>query len=279
MLAGLSGCIIRPRAKRVVQLFMAGGASHVDTFDYKPRLLKRARREMGFRREGRALPGRPRGDVLLPLELGPHGECGKMLERHRGALGRVRRRHGLHPLMVGKTGVHSQATYLQATGFRACRAFPAWAAWVSYGLGCQREPADVRRPARSSRLRVQRPEELGAGFLPAQHQGTILCPGPANPIADLFPPAGHVSTASETDDPCWPNSTASTAAARPGDSRLDARIRSYELAARMQLSRPGGPRPLGEPAHVLKMYGLDETRALPTEINAQRKRSISAASA
>ncbi len=73
--------------------------------------------------------------------------------------------------MVGKTGVHSQATYLQATGFQR-PGFPGMGSWISYGLGLdQRELADLRRLARSSRLRQQRTQELGLRVFARQFAG------------------------------------------------------------------------------------------------------------
>src|SRR5262249_43924302 len=97
------------------------------------------------------------------------------------------------------------------------------------------------------------------GFLPAEHQGTMIRPGAKSPIADLFPPSGGFVTP-ESD-----RSARDTLAKlnrrheseRPGDSRLDARIRSYELAARMQLSAPEVLDSSKEPEHVLRLYGLD----------------------
>ena len=109
---------------------------------------------------------------------------------------------------------------------------------------------------------------------PRSTRGRCLRPGTANPIADLHPPAGHRQPRpSRPDDPALSeSSTANTLATRPGDSRLEARIRSYELAARMQLSAPEALDISGEPKHVLKMYGLDDAPAtFPAEINAQEE--------
>ena len=80
-----------PRAKRVVQLFMAGAASHIDLFDYKPELIKRHGQPSDFGEHVEAFQD-GLGPWLRPVwEFKPYGQCGKMLERGRGTAGRVRR--------------------------------------------------------------------------------------------------------------------------------------------------------------------------------------------
>jgi hypothetical protein len=111
-----------------------------------------------------------------------------------------------------------------------------------------------------------------SAFLPAQHQGTMIQLGAENPIADLFPAKqGAFVTRDASADAIDVLNRLNRAHAgeRPGDSRLDARIRSYELAARMQLTAPEALDLSREPAHVLKLYGLDHgMKTWPKEINA-----------
>ena len=103
------------------------------------------------------------------------------------------------------------------------------------------------------------PKNWSSAFLPAAHQGTTLFPGRANPIADLHPPKGSfVNPESETDtQSLLAKFNRRHAATRATDSRLDARIKSYELAARMQLSAPEALDISGEPSHIKRLYGLD----------------------
>ncbi len=175
--------------------------------------------------------------------------------------------------MIGKTGVHSQGTYLQATGFDT-PGFPGAGAWVSYALGSANEnlPTFVVLPDHRG-FASNGPKNWGAGFLPAQHQGTILRPGTVNPIADLHAPAGHENKLlRDRTIRLLGELNREHEATRPGDSRLEARIRSYELAARMQLSAPEALDISGEPKHVLAMYGLDDPPArFPAKINAQEE--------
>jgi hypothetical protein len=261
------------KAKRVVQLFMAGGASHIDTFDYKP-LLRRHHGEKWDPGEKVELFQDGLGATFCsPWKWARYGECGKALSDIVAPLGACVDELAFIHSMVGKTGVHSQGTYLQATGFDT-PGFPGAGAWVSYALGSANEnlPTFVVLPDHRG-FASNGPKNWGAGFLPAEHQGTILRPGTVNPIADLHAPAGHESAVlRDRTIRLLGELNREHETTRPGDSRLEARIRSYELAARMQLSAPEALDISGEPKHVLAMYGLDEPRAtFPAEINAQEE--------
>ncbi|OYW15836.1 MAG: sulfatase, partial [Planctomycetales bacterium 12-60-4] len=173
--------------------------------------------------------------------------------------------------VVGKTGVHSTATLLQTTGFQL-PGFPSMGAWVSYGLGSMNDdlPTFVVLPDHRG-FPSNGQKNWDSAFLPAQNQGTIIRPGAATPIEDLYAARNDFVTAAG--DAAALASLQSLnrrhATARSGDSRLEARIRSYELAARMQLAAPEALDIEGEPAHILKMYGLDHGDVTwPTEINA-----------
>jgi hypothetical protein len=249
-----------PRAKRVVQLFMAGAASHIDLFDYKPELVKHHGEASGFGEHVEAFQD-GLGPWLRPLwEFKPYGNCGKLLSDVVSALGSCVDEIAFIHNMVGKTGVHSQATYLQATGFQS-PGFPGMGCWISYGLGSLNEnlPTFVVLPDHRG-FASNGPKNWDSAFLPAQHQGTIIYPGRPRPIADLFPSrmSDYISRESEADTQrTLAALNRDHAAARQGDDRLDARIRSYELAARMQLAAPEALDISKEPKHILKLYGLD----------------------
>jgi hypothetical protein len=105
------------------------------------------------------------------------------------------------------------------------------------------------------------PGNWTAGFLPATHQGTMIRPASANPIADLFPPASakFIDSKSETAGlAVLGELNRAHEAARPGDSQLEARIRSYELAARLQTSAPEVLDLANENARTLEEYGLND---------------------
>jgi hypothetical protein len=262
----------KPRAKRVVQLFMAGAASHIDLFDYKPDLIKQDGKPSNFGEHVEAFQD-GLGPWLRPLwDFKPYGGCGKLLSDVVSALGPCVDDIAFVHNMVGKTGVHSQATYLQATGFQS-PGFPGMGCWVSYGLGSTNEnlPTFVVLPDHRG-FASNGPKNWDSAFLPAQHQGTIIYPGRPLPIADLFPgkKADFINRQSEADtQSVLAALNRQHAATREGDGRLDARIRSYELAARMQLAAPEALDISKEPAHILKLYGLDHgVQTFDKEINA-----------
>ncbi|MBM4095892.1 MAG: DUF1501 domain-containing protein [Planctomycetes bacterium] len=270
--AGVSAPHHAPRAKRVVHLFMAGGASQVDLFDHKPELIKRDGQPSDFGEKVEAFQN-GLGPWLRPQwAFKAHGQCGKMLSETVAPLGAVVDDIAFIHNMSGKTGIHSQATYLQSTGFQN-PGFPGMGAWVSYGLGSLNSnlPAFVVMPDHRG-YASNGPKNWDSAFLPAQHQGTILKPESKNPITDLFPgkygdflgggaDAAGLGTLSRLN--------MSHAAERPGDGRLEARIASYELAARMQLAAPEALDFSRETPEVLRLYGLDHGRAsFDREINA-----------
>jgi Protein of unknown function (DUF1501) len=261
----------KPKAKRVVQLFMAGGASHIDLFDFKPELVKRHGQESDFGEHVEAFQN-GLGPWLKPIwEFKPYGKCAKLLSEVVAPLGDVVDEIAFVHNMVGKTGVHSQGTLLQTTGFNR-PGFPGMGCWVSYGLGSLNEnlPTFVVLPDHRG-LASNGTKNWDSAFLPSQHQGTVIYPGSATPIADLFPPKGAGFVTKDGDAAgieALGRLNRKHAADRPGDERLEARIRSYELAAKMQLAAPEALDVSKEPAHVLKLYGLDHGKSsFDKEIN------------
>ncbi len=230
-----------PKAKRVVQLFMAGGASHIDLFDYKPELIKQDGKPSQFGEHVEAFQN-GLGPWLRPIwEFKPYGKSGKMLSEVVRPLGDVVDQIAFVHNMIGKTGVHSQGTLLQTTGFNR-PGFPGMGCWVSYGLGSMNEnlPAFVVLPDHRG-LASNGTKNWDSAFLPAQHQGAVIYPGSKTPIEDLFPDE-RFKFVTRTSDKAGIDVLAhlnrAHAQARPGDERLDARIKNYELAARMQLAAP-----------------------------------------
>ncbi len=260
-----------PKAKRVVQLFMGGAASHIDLFDFKPELVKRDGQKSDFGEHVEPFQD-GLGPWLKPIwEFKPYGHCGKLLSEVVSPLGAVVDDIAFVHNMVGKTGVHSQATYLQATGFQV-PGFPGMGCWVSYGLGSMNEnlPAFVVLPDHRG-FASNGPKNWDASFLPPQHTGTIIYPGQKNPIVDLFPDqrAGFLTSQSEAAaHELMTRLNRDHAAAREGDDRLEGRIRSYELAAKMQLAAPEALDISKEPSYIRKLYGLDHGQtSFPAEIN------------
>ena len=259
-----------PRAKRVIQLFMAGAASHVDLFDHKPALEKHHGQKSDFGEHVEAFQNGLGPWMRSPFTFRPYGECGKMLSDPVRALGRCADEMAFIHSMVGKTGVHSQATLLQATGFQR-PGFPGAGAWVSYALGseCDNLPSFVVLPDHRG-FASNGPKNWDTAFLPARYQGTIIRPGLRNPIADLrADPKSFVTGEGDREGLALLKTlNQKHQQAIQGDSRLEARIRSYELAAQLQLAAPEALDISGESKHVLKLYGLDTPRnSFPAKIN------------
>jgi hypothetical protein len=269
---GMPGLHHPPKAKRVVQLFMAGTASHIDLFDYKPELIKHDGKPSDFGEPVEAFQN-GLGPWLRPQwEFKPYGECGKMLSEPVAALGDCVDEMAFVHNVVGKTGVHSQATYLQATGFQL-PGFPGMGSWVSYGLGSLNDdlPTFVVLPDHRG-FASNGPKNWDSAFLPSQHSGTMIFPERENPITDLYPDkrGTFIGPASEAAaHELMKRLNREHAESRAADGRLDSRIRSYELAAKMQLAAPEALDISQEPEHILKLYGLDHGKqTFESEINA-----------
>ena len=262
-----------PRAKRVIQLFMAGAASHIDMFDHKPELIKRHGKESDFGEHVEAFQNGLGPWMKSPFAFKRYGRCGKLLSEIVEPLGEVVDDISFVHNMVGKTGVHSQATYLQSTGFQL-PGFPGAGSWVSYALGSENEdlPAFVVLPDHRG-FASNGPKNWGSAFLPTHTQGTTIFPQRSNPIEDLHPQANFVTKESHGEGINLINQlNRMHQQKRPLDPRLDSRIRSYELAARLQLSATDALDLSNEPDHILKMYGLENPKKeYPKEINPEEE--------
>lgn len=264
-----------PRARRVVQLFMAGAASHVDTFDYKPLLIQRHGDKWDVGEKVELFQSEPGSVFASPWGWKQYGGCGKWLNDIVAPLGNVVDEMAFVHNLVGKTGVHSQATYLQATGFQL-PGFPGMGTWVSYGLGSMNQnlPTFVVLPDHRG-YASNGPKNWDSAFLPPNHSGTIIFPGRETPIADLFPhkKGDYITAKSEAaTQELLARLNEQHSAPRAEDARLEARIRSYELAARLQMTAPEVLDISKEPEYILDLYGIDRTtKHWPSEINAREE--------
>lgn len=249
-----------PRARAVIQLFMSGAASQCDMFDYKPRLIERAGDPFDPG-EGVALFQSSAGVVMpSPWAWKQHGECGKWMSDLVPHLATCVDKIAFVPSMVAKSNVHGPATFMQASGF-VQPGFPSVGAWLSYGLGSRNHnlPTFVSLPD-SRGYAPNGPKNWSAGFLPAIHQGTTVYAGRPEPIPNLYPPTDSFVDA-EMDSAAFDllaQLDGEHRDARPGDSRLDARIHSYELAARLQTSAVEALDLGTETRATRDLYGVDE---------------------
>jgi len=251
----------RAKAKRVVQLFMSGAASQCDTFDYKPELIRRTGQKFDPGGKVELFQSDPGACMKSPWDWKQHGQCGKWISELVPHIGSCADDITFLHSMMSKSNVHGAATFMQNTGF-VLPGFPSIGSWISYGLGNLTDdlPTFVTLPDPRG-FAPNGPGNWTAGFLPATHQGTIIGVGKPNPIYDLFPPgsAGFINPQSETaTQNLLKELNREHLAGHPGDSRLDARIASYELAAKLQSSAPEVLEISKESEATKKLYGLDE---------------------
>jgi hypothetical protein len=248
------------RAKRVIQIFCPGGLSHIDTFDHKPELVRRAGTPFDPDGKLQFFASKPGNCQPSFWKFRQHGKSGlwmsDLFPRLAGCIDDMAFIYS----MQSKTALHGPGCFFMNTGF-TLPGFPSMGAWVTYGLGSETEnlPAFVVLPDPRG-LPPGGPINWGAGFLPAVHQGTTMTVKEGEqPITDLFPPEGTAGP--ETDRAglgFLRTLNARHRAMREGNTELDARISAYELAARLQLSAPEATDLKGESAATQKLYGLDD---------------------
>ncbi len=253
-----------PRVRRVIQLFMNGGASQMDTFDYKPELERRHGQKFdpgdGSRVE--AATSEPGTVMKSPFPFRQYGQSGRWVSSVFPHLAQRVDDMAFLMAIASRTNVHGPASFLMNTGF-LLPGFPCLGAWVSYALGNEADnlPTFVVLPDPRGLPYNQR-GNFSAGFLPVTHAGTIIAAGAREPIPFLRAPetARYVTETGEKDGlDLLRRMNQRHQAHIPDDSRLEARIQSYELAARMQLAAPEVFNLSSESAATRQLYGIDGT--------------------
>jgi hypothetical protein len=247
------------RARNVIFLFMAGGPSHLETFDPKPEL----RRLAGERLPESFGPVATRRSVDRNRLLAPHatfrkhGEAGIEVSEWLPNLARrvddLCILRGCH----GDSVTHPESVYLMNTG-SILMGRPSLGAWVAYGLGTENQnmPAYVVLPDPNGWVKGGAPA-WGNGYLPATFQGTLLRGGTA-PILHLNPPPGIGPGQQRQTLDLINRLNREHLRDRADDSELSARIAAYELAFRMQTHAPGVVDINRESAATRRLYGIDQ---------------------
>jgi hypothetical protein len=245
------------KAKRVVHICLCGGLSHLDSFDYKPELIKQHGKPLGASEKPETFFGQigllrkpdfafqQRGQSGLWIsDLFPHLAC------EADTLTVIRS-------MAADSANHTPATFQENTGFRL-NGYPTLGAWLAYGLGSLADdlPAYVVLPDTRG-LPAGSTINWSSGFLPARHQG-VAFHTKGSPIDDLVParplPAGQDAEARAL----LATLNRQHAETLPGQDLLEARMRGYELAARMQLAVPKVVDLNSETVAIHKLYGTDQ---------------------
>lgn len=248
------------RAEHVIQIFLGGGLSHIDSFDPKPEL---------DRLHGEELPDSfGKADVFFGkvgrlhrahYEFHRRGESGLWVSDLFPAIAEVADRLTVIRSMVAETANHIPGIFQANTGFRQM-GFPAMGAWLSYGLGSLNEdlPSFVVLPdSRGIPNAAGGNFNWTAGFLPAEHQGVAFDTRGAAPIRVLNPVAGVSPEQQAARRQLAAELNRIHAEEHAAADPLVARIRAYELAARMQRAIPEATRLEEETAETRELYGLD----------------------
>ncbi len=252
-----------PKAKRVIQLFMNGGASQMDLFDYKPELVKRHGQpfDPGTGEHVEAATSAPGTVLKPPFELRQCGQSGRWVSSLLPHFSECVDDVAFLMAMTSRTNVHGPGSYLMNTGF-LLPGFPCLGAWVSYALGRLTDnlPTFVVLPD-SRGLPYNQKGNFTAGFLPVAHQGTIINAGAPEPIAHLRAPAEarYITPDAEREGhDLLQKMNRAHLAANDGDTRLDGRIEAYELAAKMQLGAAAVFDISEESESTRQLYGIGQ---------------------
>jgi len=248
---------LKPKAKRAIHIFCCGGLSQVDTFDYKPELEKH---------HGKPLGGDEKPDVFFgkvgllrksDWEFKQRGQSGLWVSDLFPHLAEQADRLTVINSMFAETSNHTPATFQANSGFRL-NGFPVLGSWLSYGLGAETDelPAyvvlpDVRGVPAGGSI------NWSQGFLPARHQGvTLKATGTA--IHDLFPAQPIEAKTEEASRELLAAMNRQHMADRGASDVLSARMKSYEMAAKMQLAVPEVTALDRETQATQDMYGLGQ---------------------
>lgn len=243
------------KAKNVIVIFCAGAVSQLETWDYKPELIKW---------DNQPLPGGPAvtfqgpaGNLARPqYGFRQRGKTGKWVSDLIPHLAELTDDIAFIHSLTSKSNTHGPAENFLSTGFNL-DGFPSLGSWATYALGSESQelPSYVAIPDPRG-VPQNGMNNWGPGFLPAAFQGTTM--SSKSPVRHLTAP-GISPQADQAARSLLQQMNARHLEQHPGDGKLAARIASYELAARMQLSVPEISDISTEPAHILKSYGADDT--------------------
>jgi len=248
-----------PKAKAVIFLFMYGGPSHIDTFDYKPNMVGMDGKTVEVKTFGRG-GHRNQGRIVEPRwKFKQYGQCGKWVsDLFPHVAEHVDKIAFLHS-MTADSPIHGSAMLMMNSG-KILSGSPALGSWVTYGLGSENEnlPGFVVMLDPTGGP-ISGAKNWSSGFMPATYQGTVFRSEGA-PILDLRPrenmPAGLQRRLIDSIQ----SANQRHLVDRPHDSDLAARIASYELAYQMQTSAPEAVDLSQEDEATLKLYGMDQPR-------------------
>ncbi len=247
------------KAKSVIFLFMYGGPSHVDTFDYKPDMYAMDGKTIQVKTFGRG-GKKNEGRIVGPKwKFKPYGECGKMVSDLFPNLGTCVDDIAFLHSMYAESPIHGSAMLMMNSG-RILSGHPCLGTWVTYGLGTENEdlPGFVVMLDKTGGP-ISGPKNWSSGYMPAAYQGTVIRAS-GIPIHDLGMPEGTDPAARRMLLDRLREKNQDHLSHRGDNSELAARIASYELAYKMQASAPEAVDFSRESKETLELYGIDGSR-------------------
>jgi hypothetical protein len=247
------------KAKSVIWLFMNGGQSQVDTWDYKPELEKRDGKSLeGFDNNTGFFPGEVGGLMKSPFKFAQHGQSGTWVpEIFPNIAQHVDDMAFIHSCFT-ETNNHSPALFQANTGMSRM-GFPCVGSWITYGLGSESQSLPgfvVMCDTLGRGLPKGNATNWGAGFLPGVYQGTFLN-AQGDPINNLSR-LGHMNDKEQRRQlDLLAKLNKRHQEQNAAEAELAARIESFELAYRMQMAAPEAFDISQEPAHIQQQYGID----------------------
>ena len=246
----------KAKANKVLVIFCSGACSQLDTFDFKPELIKRHGQQLPGGKKLKTFQGDQGNLTKSPWEFKPRGQSGKMISELVPNLGELADEMCFIHSLTGKTNTHGPGENFMSTGY-TLDGFPSMGAWVTWALGSENDelPAYVAIPDPRGTPQSSI-NNWGPGFLPAAFQGTDF--NASKPLRNLARPNGISAKTDQATRSFLQRLNKKHLKKFPGDTELAARISSYELAARMQLSVPEVSDLSTEKTSTLKMYGADD---------------------
>lgn len=245
-----------PAATACIFLYMYGGPSQMDTFDYKPEMYGRDNQTVEVKTFGRA-GHRNQGRIVEPrYKFKPYGECGKPISDLFPNLGQCADDIAFIHSMTADSPIHGSAMLMMNSG-KIISGSPCLGSWLNYGLGTVNENLPgfvVMLDPRGGPISGSK--NWSAGYMPASYQATVMR-SQGNPILDLVPPESLGRDAQRSLLDALRTANEEHLASRSGYSDLSARIASYELAYNMQAHAPEAVDLSEETAATQKLYGLD----------------------
>lgn len=253
---------ITPRAKRVIWLFINGGPSHMDTWEYKPALEKYHGKELEGFDKFTGFFSREVGAIMQsPFEFSPRGQSGKMVSEIFPHLGEhVDKMAFIHSL-YSESNNHAPALLMMNSGLPRS-GFPCMGSWVTYGLGSESQdlPAFVvMADPRGRGLPKGGRSSWSSGFLPSIYQGALLRQK-GDPVLNLRKPDKQSASQQRAQIDLINQLNRWDLEQRSEDAELSARIESFELAYRMQTAAPKAFDIQAESPNTKELYGLDDPR-------------------